>query len=576
MVAAEFPEIRLDRFTGNLERAIEYVAAFPQQKFDAIISRGGTAGVLRKHVDIPVIEIEISILDMLRALKLAESCSEPFAVVGYGSIVHIASSLCDVLQCDRPLIREITARRVRQSIEELRDQGIRLILGDVIAVQAAEEAGLLSILITSSRESVTAAFESAAALCRSMVRDQTFYKLYQAIVDCIQTGIVVFDRSGNQIQANHQSKLMDQELLMTTLRKCIPHLQEQGEMHLYRQSNRLLLEITGQLLQADGNQYSCFFVRSSHKAASIVPGVAVDHPVELPPGRQILLSALKSRLGTAALEKGIQGSGTVAIIGEPGMQKTSLARSLHCRGPRQNGLFLRVSCEVLQERQWTRFASNINSPVNGQGCTVFFENVHRLAPSIQELLSTYIEDTLLYKRNHIICSSIADLQEMVMQERFYLPLYKQLCQILLPLPPLREWREELPVLVNLLINQFNIEHNKSVGGIRQEALEILRDYNWPLNLVQLEQVLSSSVRDAVSYMLSPEEIQRALQEQRTFQQAKEPQAESDRGLMIDLHKPLDEIERSVIQQILAEEGMNQSAAAKRLGISRSTLWRKLK
>ena len=76
--------------------------------------------------------------------------------------------------------------------------------------------------------------------------------------------------------------------------------------------------------------------------------------------------------------------------------------------------------------------------------------------------------------------------------------------------------------------------------------------------------------------ISPEDIQRALQEQRTFQQAKEPQAESDRGLMIDLHKPLDEIERSVIQQILAEEGMNQSPAAKRLGISRSTLWRKLK
>lgn len=347
-------------------------------------------------------------------------------------------------------------------------------------------------------------------------------------------------------------------------------------MHLYRQNNRQLLEITGQLLQADGNQYCCFFVRSSHKAASIVPGVAVDRPEELPPGRQILLSALRSRLGAAVMEKGIQGSGAVAIVGEPGMQKTALARSLHCRGPRRNGLFLRVSCEVLQERQWTRFASNINSPVNGQGCTVFFENVHRLAPSIQELLSTYIEDTLLYKRNHIICSSTVDLQELVMQERFYLPLYKQLCQILLPLPPLREWREEIPVLVSLLINQFNIEHNKSVGGIQPEALEILKDYGWPLNLVQLEQVLSASVRDAGSYLIAPEEIDRALQEQRPLRHAKEPAAEPERSPGLDLHKTLDEIERDIIQQILAEEGMNQSAAAKRLGISRSTLWRKLK
>lgn len=89
-------------------------------------------------------------------------------------------------------------------------------------------------------------------------------------------------------------------------------------------------------------------------------------------------------------------------------------------------------------------------------------------------------------------------------------------------------------------------------------------------------MLSASVRDAGSYLIAPEEIDRALQEQRPLRHAKEPAAEPERSPGLDLHKTLDEIERDIIQQILAEEGMNQSAAAKRLGISRSTLWRKLK
>lgn len=581
MAAAEFPEIQLDLFTGNLERAIEYVAAFPRQKFDAIISRGGTADFLRKYVDIPVVEIEISVLDMLRALKLAESCGEPFAVVGYSNIVHTASRLCDILQFERPCIREVTASHVRQQVEELRDQGIRLILGDVVAVQAAEEADLLSILITSSKASVAAAFEAAITLCKTIARDQTFFKLYQDIVESIPAGVIVFDRSGRHIQSNHLARMMDQEKLFPMLQKYIPILQEQGEMHLYRQCSNQLLEITGQMLQANGSQYSCFFVRMSYKTSSVVPGVTIGHPDDPAKNRYLLLAALKSQPVLKQIEQAIQGSSAAAIIGDPGMGKTSLAHYMHNRSSRRNGLFLHVACNVLQERHWTRFISNINSPINGKGCTVFFENIHRLAPSIQELLSTYIDDTLLGKRNHIICSSVVDLQELVVQERFSLPLYRQLCQITIPLPRLRERQEVIPVLATTLINQLNIEHNKSVGGLQPEALAMLQAHAWPLNLTQFEKTLSDLVRDSSSYLITAEETASALYRYlpASPEDIQAPTADDPQGqrfYRVDMRQSLDEIEQSIIHQVLAQEGMNQSAAAKRLGISRSTLWRKLK
>ncbi|MDO5111143.1 MAG: PrpR N-terminal domain-containing protein [Clostridia bacterium] len=570
MVAAEYAQIHLDFFTGNLERAIEYVAAFPQQKFDAIISRGGTAKFLRQHVDIPVIEIEISTLDMLRALKLAERCGEPFAVVGYGSIIRMASGLCDVLQYDRPIIREITMNNVRQQIEELRDQGVQMILGDVIASETAEEVGLLSILIASSKESVAAAFESAIALCRNIARDQAYYKLYRDIVDCIQVGIVIFDRSGRYIQSNHLAKTMDQEMLMETLQKYLPLLQEQGELRTYKKSCNQLLEITGQIFLDNGNQYSCFFIRMSYKTSSIIPGIAVEHLEEKTQGKRLFLFAPKIQSTINMIEDAIQSNASVIIVGEQGMQKTALARYIHSQSRRRSGMFIHISCDTLQDRQWTQFTSNISSPINGKDCTVFFENIHRLAPNIQTQLSAYIDDTLLYKRNRIICSSVVDLQELVMKEQFSLALYELLSQSVIFLPPLRERREDIPTLVNLLLNQLNVENNKSVGGVEPEAMAILQSYTWPLNLVQFEKTMSRLVKNSNSYLITAEEAAREMQ------QCWSTHVEAALGMTIDLQRPLDEIEKDIIHQVLAEVGMNQSVAAKRLGISRSTLWRKLK
>lgn len=141
----------------------------------------------------------------------------------------------------------------------------------------------------------------------------------------------------------------------------------------------------------------------------------------------------------------------------------------------------------------------------------------------------------------------------------------QLSGFTINVPSLAQRREDIPAFVNRMLPQLNTLLSKSVVGMEPDAMELMTRFDWPLNLVQLEKVLRQIMAAPVSFYISAEEVQAVLsnEERKTT------------AASFDLSGTLEDIERRVIQQVLKEENMNQSAAAKRLGIGRSTLWRKI-
>ena len=97
-VAEQRNDIILDAFVGDLYDGVEIVKNRSHYNYDAIISRGGTAELIEKVVDIPTIEVEFSVYDILRAIKLAENYSDRHAIVGFPAITRSAHLLCDLLQ----------------------------------------------------------------------------------------------------------------------------------------------------------------------------------------------------------------------------------------------------------------------------------------------------------------------------------------------------------------------------------------------------------------------------------------------------------------------------------------------
>ena len=102
--ADAFPHLRLDVVVGDLERGAELVRQKGSENYDAIISRGGTAALIARTAECPVIEIDVTFYDVLRCIKLAQNYTYHFAVVGFSSITEPTHVLCDLLQYSTRII----------------------------------------------------------------------------------------------------------------------------------------------------------------------------------------------------------------------------------------------------------------------------------------------------------------------------------------------------------------------------------------------------------------------------------------------------------------------------------------
>lgn len=134
------------------------------------------------------------------------------------------------------------------------------------------------------------------------------------------------------------------------------------------------------------------------------------------------------------------------------------------------------------------------------------------------------------------------------------------------LPSLTERKEDIESLALFFIGEYNIKFGKQIVGIRSDANENLKNFEWTGNVKQLKQIIKESVLLAEGAFLELHDLKKVISTIRVTSDNQE----------IDLNGTLEEIERKIIKRIWLEEGMNQTKTAERLGINRTTLWRKLK
>ncbi|WP_353963334.1 helix-turn-helix domain-containing protein [Tepidibacillus marianensis] len=133
--------------------------------------------------------------------------------------------------------------------------------------------------------------------------------------------------------------------------------------------------------------------------------------------------------------------------------------------------------------------------------------------------------------------------------------------------------DDIPDLVRLFLAKYNTKYGKQVVGIKSDALEILKEYSWPYNVEELDQTIEEVVFRVKDYYIEEKDL-RYLKTKNV--ESATQMKDKKTSLYIPQNKTLEEIELDIMIQVLKEEKMNQSNAAKRLGINRSTLWRKIK
>jgi DNA-binding NtrC family response regulator len=145
---------------------------------------------------------------------------------------------------------------------------------------------------------------------------------------------------------------------------------------------------------------------------------------------------------------------------------------------------------------------------------------------------------------------------------------------IITLPSLRDDRARIDSIINLYLNRLNIDMAKQILGVTTEAMELLRNFDWPYNYTQLSRVMRNLVILSTESYIRFDDVQEALNKERTVTAASLHAKDSVKQL--ELSRPLSEINKEIAMIVLEAHNGNQSKAAESLGISRTTLWRIIK
>src|ERR1017187_10502769 len=277
---------------------------------------------------------------------------------------------------------------------------------------------------------------------------------------------------------------------------------------------------------------------------------------------------------------------TVLIRGESGTGKELVARAIHFSGNRSEKPFIVVSCaaltETLLESELFGYEKGAFTGANGQakgkfeladGGTLFLDEIGDISPKLQADLLRVLQERRFYRVGgsqevevdvRIIAATNKNLAEEVQQGRFREDLFYRLNVIEIPLPPLRERREDIPLLAEHFVQRISSELDKDVGGISAAALKVLMAYDWPGNVRELENVIERAIVTSRNGTLDEQDFSWLQRQAPSTQNWEIPDV------------PLDELERRAIVAALERKHGNVKEASAALGIDRSTLYDKLK
>ncbi len=306
----------------------------------------------------------------------------------------------------------------------------------------------------------------------------------------------------------------------------------------------------------------------------------------------ILAQSKKMKAVLKTVDQIAPSSSTVLIEGESGTGKELIAHRIHESSPRRNFPFIAVHCGALTE---TLLASELFGHERGaftgavekkvgrferahQG-TLFLDEVGEISPEMQVKLLRVLQEgefervggaKIIRVNVRLVAATNKNLIEEVRKGRFRDDLYYRINVIYLKVPPLRERKEDIPPLVHTFIKQFALSNGKKITKIEDDALQALMQYDWPGNVRELKNIMERMIvlssEDKLPLSLVPEDI-RTLQNPSP---ASLPPASPSKA------QNLEDVERAFIRQALAESRGNKSLAAKRIGISRRTLYRKIR
>jgi len=280
---------------------------------------------------------------------------------------------------------------------------------------------------------------------------------------------------------------------------------------------------------------------------------------------------------------------TVLISGESGTGKELIAHAIHLNSKRKNRSFVTINCGAIPEHlQESELFGHIRGAFTGavrdkvglfqeaNGGTLFLDEIGETALSTQVKLLRFLQDGEIRRVGdnepirvdvRLLVATNKYLEKEIEENNFREDLYYRINVIPIHLPPLREKKDDIPLLVNHFLEKYKKKTNKKIDAISPDAMRLLSGYSWPGNVRELENIIERAVILSNHNVITPSDLPDALYTKNDKLKSKNT---------FDEECALEELNKKYILKILDNYSWNQKKASSILGISTTTLWRKLK
>lgn len=606
-------------FEGGIMKNGHLYAKRMENQYDVIISQGGTAALLKDMVNIPVISIEINMGNFLNALIKAKECGTSIGLISYPTdTLQDLESLKKILNIDFEVFQYASENELKKQIKEaIEEERLTLVGMGSCIMETTKDRNIKSILIESDEKAVREAILSAKNIIDLNKREKERVKTLKAIIDYSEEGIIAIDRNDRIVSFNPAiEKLSGLHDRLEIGGKLSNFFRDDNLKSLLGDGSHQL----GELIEINDRQMVLNripIVVDNEQTGMVFTLQAVsklqklEHKVRTKLYKKGLIAkyTFKDIKGESitiknTIEKAIKfgrTSSTVLLEAETGCGKELFAQSIHNISMRKSGPFVAVNCAALPENlleselfgyEEGAFTGAKKGGKAGlfelsHGGTIFLDEIGEMPLSLQSRLLRVLEekevmriggDSVLNIDVRVIAATNLDLYKRVEEGEFREDLYFRINILNIKIPSIRERREDIPILIENFICRLNKEHFTRCNTITEEGMSLLKDYHWPGNVRELRNFMEKLVILADKPIVDRGFIENLLNEH-THNTRKEKVDqdinESNKGIYIHPGK-LSDMELQIIKSMDKMFDDDQETLANRLGISRTTLWKKLK
>src|SRR5690554_642021 len=504
---------------GDLKAGAQKAAVLEEKGYDVLISRGGTSiAIKNKVIDIPVVDVQVSGFDLIRILYIARKETKKIALIGFEPFTRgIDEGFGELMGID---LKKFTLREewhddkeyIKEKLKEAKELGYNCIVGDNISVVMAKELGMKSFLIKSGREAISRAIIEAENVAMARRKEMKKTRRVKSIINSAYEGIISIDQSGKiEIFNPRAEKIFNKaayKIIGKNIEKVLP------ELNLYRSIKSNTKKTNKEVIWEYGNKKIAANVTPIEINNNIVGVVATCQEVsriqkmeqkirkELYLKGHVAENTFNDIIGKSEVIKKVieeardysDINSPLLIHGETGTGKELFAQAVHNSSPRKIRPFVAFNCAAIPENL---LESELFGYVKGaftgasdgkpglfeqahEG-TIFLDEIGEISHNIQVRLLRVIQEQKVRRIGddritpidvRIIVATNKNLYNLVAENKFRKDLFYRINVLNLNIPPLRERKEDIQLLVKFFLDRYQHKIKTEAKSISRGAIEV--------------------------------------------------------------------------------------------------------